>query len=432
MSNKQLFQFLKFEVLLIAFLLGFAFLIDHFVDSLHLGLLVSCGIYFLWNWISFINFTNWLNADENTSPMLFGVWNYLWELELANQTKVRKTRAKYQQILKQLEITTKAFPEATILVNEKDRIEWSNDAAFSLMGISEKHKGLNIFKAIKSEEFKKFYQSSEETSVTLKHFKNDSITLDFKFINYSKKQRLLIARDVSQEQQLAKTRKSFVANASHELRTPLTVITGYLEILQEGDLQDMYQMPLSRAMEQAQRMNSIIDDLLELSKIEHSKTMQLDKEPINMAKLLTDLIHSLEALKEQKQATIVANFDSQLLVRGNEQQIHSLCENLVKNALIHNAEGVNVELFWGKNKHGQPRLCICDDGFGIPQEHLKHVTERFYRVENPEMEQVQGTGLGLAIVKHISKFHDAKLCIQSEPNQGVCFEILFPVERMID
>jgi two-component system phosphate regulon sensor histidine kinase PhoR len=383
---------------------------------------------------SLLIFIKWQSSDELTNNIkLFGVWNYFVQKEQTNKYRIKKTQIKYRNILNQLEVTTKALPDATILINGKSQIQWSNDSALSLLGVSERDIGVSITEIISTKKFVKYLNSPDDDSLELSLNNNNSknITLSIKLINYNKNQKLLIARDISQQLQLQQTRRAFVANASHELRTPLTVISGYLEILQSQE--DVYQdnkMPIDNAIDQAARMNLLIDDLLELSKIEQSKIMQSDNDDIHFATILTKLLNDLEPLIRKKDFTIQANFDSGLIIKGNPSQMQSLAENLINNALNHNPDGTNLDIYWQKDEIGNPMLTVKDNGCGIPADHLEHITERFYRVENDNSLMTQGTGLGLAIVKHIVAFHDAELIVDSKLGIGTKFLIVFPKSRL--
>ena len=184
--------------------------------------------------------------------------NYFVQNELTYKNRVKKNQIKYKNILNQLEVTTKAFPDATILINEKGQIQWSNDSALSLLGISDRDIGVKISELISNQRFLDFLDKPSDKTLDLCINKSNNITLSFKLINYNKNQKLLIARDVSQQLQLQQKRRAFVANASHELRTPLTVIAGYLEILQSQE--SVYKdnkLPIDIVIEQADRMNLI-------------------------------------------------------------------------------------------------------------------------------------------------------------------------------
>jgi two-component system phosphate regulon sensor histidine kinase PhoR len=403
----------------------------YFNQFLLLNLLASC-FYIVWHSASLVLFIEWQNSnDKNSFHNSLGIWNYFVQTELSNQYKVKKNQIKYKNILSQLEITTKAFPDATILINDKGQILWSNDSALSLLGVSERDIGVKITEIIIDDRFREFLEKPNNKSLELSLSNNYNITLNIKLINYNRNQNLLIARDVSQQLQLQQTRRAFIANASHELRTPLTVITGYLEILQsQSEVYKENKMPLDSAIEQAARMNLIIDDLLELSKIEQSKIMQSDKDVVNLAKILSLLLNDLKPLTSKKKFKINASFDSEIEIKSNKNQMQSLVENLIKNAINHNPDGTNLDIYWQLDKMGRPSLTVKDNGCGIPEEHLEHITERFYRVANENSVMTQGTGLGLAIVKHIAMFHDAELFIDSKLGMGTKVIIKFPQSRL--
>ena len=225
----------------------------------------------------------------------------------------------------------------------------------------------------------------------------------------------------------ARERTQFVANASHELRSPLTVISGYLDaIAEDPGLSDEWQVPLEHMKTQASRMNHIVSELLELSRLEGAGTAAQD-ELVDVAGLLAAAKKSISG--QSRQATVCVDSKSQDRLRGSRSEIESVIANLLTNALRHTPPDGSIELSWSVGADGGC-LSVTDDGEGIAEEHLPRLTERFYRVDKGRAREDGGVGLGLAIVKHILHRHDAALEVQSELGVGSRFECRFPSERI--
>jgi two-component system phosphate regulon sensor histidine kinase PhoR len=240
---------------------------------------------------------------------------------------------------------------------------------------------------------------------------------------------LLMVRDVSREQQLQSMRKDFVANASHELRSPLTVITGYLDALADDQKLDAtWSAPILEMRRQAERMSTIINDLLELSKLE-SGERPLDEEPVDVPGMLALLRKETLAI-EQRPREIKLTLDSDAWLKGVENELHSIVSNLLSNAVKYTPAHGEVELRWWTDEEGG-HICVRDTGVGIAPEHIPRLTERFYRVDSGRSRDLGGSGLGLAIVRHGLQRHDATLTIESVEGRGSKFTCHFPAQRVV-
>ena len=235
--------------------------------------------------------------------------------------------------------------------------------------------------------------------------------------------KLILARDNTREQRLEFMRRDFVANVSHELRTPLTVITGYLHTMLDHRLAENETIlgPLEQMRQQAERMETLLHDLLWLSRLEFSEGQE-NFEVVDMRDILLDVQqHFQEAYPGR---SIELSIDCACDVKGNHDQLYSAVSNLVVNALKYSED--EVELSW-KSGGGKCLLSVVDRGPGIKPVHLPRLTERFYRVDKSRAQETGGTGLGLAIVKHILAGHGAYLQIESEVGVGSRFCCVFPM-----
>jgi two-component system phosphate regulon sensor histidine kinase PhoR len=240
---------------------------------------------------------------------------------------------------------------------------------------------------------------------------------------------LLIVRDVSREQQLQSMRKDFVANASHELRSPLTVISGYLDALaDDANLDPAWNTPVLEMRRQAERMSTIIGDLLELSKLESGEHTQGDQ-PVDIGGMLAMLRKEVMAL-DLHPRTVRLQLQSDALLRGTESELHSIASNLISNAVKYTPPDGEIELRWWVDEDGG-HLSVRDTGVGIAEEHIPRLTERFYRVDPGRARSMGGSGLGLAIVKHALQRHEGTMEIESTEGVGSTFTCNFPRARVV-
>ncbi|GAB4213815.1 MAG: phosphate regulon sensor histidine kinase PhoR [Rhodoferax sp.] len=263
------------------------------------------------------------------------------------------------------------------------------------------------------------------------------VSLAVRLHPYGDGRSLLLSRDVTALEQADAMRRDFVANVSHEIRTPLTVLSGFIETLQTLPLQESErQQYLDLMAQQAHRMQSLVSDLLTLSRLEGSPLPGLDT-ALSLSQLMAQLAHDAQALSQAQGQTgqPVHRFewdcpvDGQIL--GNPVELLSAMSNLVSNAVRYTTVGRGIAVRVAAKPDGSLAFRVCDEGPGIAPEHIARLTERFYRVDRSRSRETGGTGLGLAIVKHVAQRHGAELVIQSQPGQGSCFGLNFPPYRMV-
>jgi two-component system phosphate regulon sensor histidine kinase PhoR len=239
----------------------------------------------------------------------------------------------------------------------------------------------------------------------------------------------MLVRDVTREVRLEQMRKDFVANASHELRSPLTVISGYIDELAEDDgLAPEWREPVTDMRRQAQRMREIVEDLLELSRLE-ATTDEAPMAPVDVPGLLERLVREARA-SARETPRFDLDLDYSCLLRGSEAELHSIASNLISNAVKYTPVEGSITIRWGREQGGAA-LVVRDTGIGIAPEHLPRLTERFYRVDRARARAKGGSGLGLSIVKHGLQRHGGRLEIASEEGRGSTFTARFPVRRVL-
>ena len=245
---------------------------------------------------------------------------------------------------------------------------------------------------------------------------------------YGANQKLLFLRDITERIRLNRMRRDFVANASHELRSPLTVISGYLDSLTEDpELQENWGQPIRQMQAQARRMNTVVSELLELSRLESAGRAGKD-EAVDVGGLLAAAKKSYAGQDGIAAIDVKTQSTAQLLAAGNE--IESLISNLLSNAVRHTPADGQITLTW-RVDGGGAEIIVKDTGEGIPADQIPRLTERFFRVHRGRAREDGGVGLGLAIVKHVLGRHDGELSVTSEVGMGSEFRCRFPAERVV-
>lgn len=375
-------------------------------------------------------FEKWLRTGgQSDYPKTTGVWEEIYYHVYRIRKNNKRRKKKLSKMVDQFRQSTEALPDAAVVLNASDEIEWANKAARDVLGLKQSDKGQRIPNLIRFPEFIQYLKCKQyDEPVILPSPINNQITLAVRIINYGAGLRLLLAQDVTQLKQMERMRKDFVANVSHELRTPLTVIKGYLETLQDIDsgTSSLLTNSLKNMLGQADRMQYLVDDLLLLA---HLETKSKKHEVINIPTLLTQICHENEAILGEGRIQLTLDSDAQLV--GEEHELRSAFTNLLGNALKYSPENTSVKIHWYQTSDAL-LLDVIDQGEGLSAADILRVTERFYRVENKRDKKVNGTGLGLAIVKHVLMRHDAHLIIRSEWGKGSCFQCAFPLQRLAE
>jgi len=245
---------------------------------------------------------------------------------------------------------------------------------------------------------------------------------------------VVVARDVTESRRLADMRRDFVANVSHELKTPLSAIRGFAETLRDGALDDprTSRRFTDRILEQSQRLQALLHDLLILSRLE-SAELPLDlEETVDLTRVVRRAVEVVRPRARDKEIEIRVEGSSVPSLAGNSESLERLVLNLLENAVKYNRRGGHVAVrltsFKRPGGTGQVVLEVTDDGIGIPSESLPRIFERFYRVDKGRSREEGGTGLGLAIVKHVAQVHDGRVEVESELGRGTTFRVRLPVE----
>ena len=397
------------------------------------GLSLACGAYLCWQLVTLSRVEWWVRHRGFAEPPdIDGPWGEVITQIVRLHRRKRYHKQRFMQLFRQIQRSTAALPDGVVILNDLREIVWFNRMAGQLLFLRRPTDlGLRIDNLVRQPEFLRYMNSGQFTNpVILRGGKGDHLYLSVQVVPYGEGQLLMLVRDVSRQMRLEAMRKDFVANASHELRSPLTVISGYLETLSQDPVMDMeLQAPIGEMRRQAERMTTIITELLELSRLEAAQE-DVDTTPVDVTALMAMLRKDVLARPEHP-AEVRLRIESDAMLTGNESEIHSAFSNLVDNAAKYTPESGSIEIVWRVDSEGG-YFSVTDTGIGIHADHIPRLTERFYRVDVGRGRDTGGSGLGLAIVKHVLQRHDATLEIASVQGRGSTFTCHFPVARLCE
>ena len=390
----------------------------------------------------------WLSKRPGIEPPeAGGLWGEVMDSLYRVQQKDRRERVRLRALISYLRESFTSLPYGAVMIDPENNIEWSNKAAEALVGLRfPEDTGQQIVNLVRAPEFVAYFEAEEysqplEIASPLRGDTHLQIHVTF----FGKRSRLLFIRDITQTYRLEQMRKDFVANVSHELRTPLTVINGYLETFADafsatslstgkggadkgGASNPRWGRALDQMLIQSRRMQTLINDLLLLSRLE-----TLPEASAHDAFAVRPI---LEMIREEALASIggkreiTIECDDSLALVGQGDELRSAFANIVFNAARYTESGGKIVIRWYADRDNA-YLEVEDNGVGIDAEHIPRLTERFYRVDKSRSMDTGGTGLGLAIVKHVLLRHQARLQITSKPGEGSCFVCVFPLTRTL-
>ncbi len=420
---------------LVAFILPASLLGMWLLDSLTLGLLIGLGLYQVWQYHLARRVYQWMASGMRSQPLnTTGIWAEFVDITYRIYRRERRRKKKMTRIMNRFYESLSALPDAALILSQDHNIEWFNKAARQLLGLHKQDKGGRVSNLIRDPVFIRYLMKGDyRQAIEISSPRDERIWLSIRIVPFGKKQFLLSARDVSQVRQLQRMREDFVANVSHELRTPLTVVAGYLETLTDPehskDINEPLLSTLKQMYGQSMRMQRLVEDLLQLSRLENDIDEE-DQSEVSIPGILVAVEEEVQVLGREKGQIIRTEVDDGLWLLGDPQELHSAFSNLVSNAVRYTPEGGHITLRWYSDALGA-HYEVEDDGIGIEPQHVQRLTERFYRVDKDRSRMNGGTGLGLAIVKHVLQRHGATLHISSQAGRGSVFRCDFPMSRVV-
>jgi len=396
------------------------------------GALVALSGMLAWQLLNLYWLDYWLRDRSGRDPPdVSGMWGEVVSRVVRLHRRKRFHKQRLLDVFRELRHSTAAMPDGVVILNSTWEILWFNRMAGKLLSLRRKvDLGLRIINLVRDPALVRYLDEAEfREPLVISRGEGPRLHLSLQVVPYSGTQRLMLVRDVSHQVALESMRQDFVANASHELRSPLTVMTGYLEtLLQDDQLDESLRGPLGEMQRQTQRMNRIVNDLLDLSRLE-AVADEARGDSVDMAAMCAVLRKDVLARPVHPQISVELASDARL--RGLEPELLSAFSNLVDNAVKYTPASGSIRIRWSVDDTGQGRFEVQDTGPGIASEHLPRLTERFYRVDSGRSRAAGGAGHGLAIENHVLQHHGALLDVASTPGVGSTFTCIFPPRRVL-
>ena len=375
---------------------------------------------------------------------------------ISNMAQVIEKRLKQSEAEKhEVEVILKTMSDGLMLTDTKGRILLSNPAAKNFFGIESDIEGKTLMETLRKSELMELIENVVETGQTVSweievtHPKEICLmTTAAPFLVKEEVSGVVLAfHDITRLRQLEDVRKDFVANVSHEIKTPITAIKGFAETLLEGAIDDRENAPkfLNAIKNHSERLNSLVNDLLTLSRIELGD-IKIEKEDVNLDDVVDTVFATLKDKVRSKGLYLKKEISPEILeIKADRDRLIQILLNLVDNGIKFTEDGgVTVRVrsaeFGMQNKEVSKEIpqseiaiphsieiTVEDTGIGIPKKHIPRLGERFYRVDRARSRDLGGTGLGLAIVKHLVKAHGWEMDIESTQGQGTKVRLLCPV-----
>ena len=428
---------------LLASLLGGALAYAIFgFSTLWIGAWLGAALWLMLDALKAQRLLNVMRRDVSALPSRgAGVWGELAErirkLLRERDQQIRQSDDRLQEFLAAIQ----ASPNGVVLIDEQGRIEWCNQTAAAQFGIDPKRDlQQHLANLVRDPAFVAYLASwnysrdvvIDAPSQPAGH-RGHPVRLSMQVHPYAGNRRMLLTRDITALEQAETMRRDFVANVSHEIRTPLTVLAGFVETLQSLPLDADERARYLRLMaQQSHRMETLVNDLLTLSRLEGNAAppanrwtrmralmAQCEDEGRGLSNRLTSQGHRLSF-----------EMDADSEIAGAATELQSAMSNLLSNAIRYTPGGGEVAVSWRLLPDGRGEYAVRDSGPGIAAEHIPRLTERFYRIDRSRSRETGGTGLGLAIVKHVAQRHGAELRIESTVGKGSRFALIFPVTRL--
>ena len=416
-------------------------------EGLAWGMLLGVTLWQLLDMLHARRLLGWLRSEQSnetpvlmagSQPRLPGVWgeaaDRVRRLLKNRHDQYRESQARLDEFLQALQ----ASPNGVVLLDDAGRIEWCNQMAAQHFGF-DAHRDLqqHIANLVRDPAFSAYMAAANFSHEVLLPGSASTparpVRLSVHAHRYGQGRKLLLSRDITALEQAEAMRRDFVANVSHEIRTPLTVVSGFIETLQTFPLKKAErERYLGLMAQQSQRMQTLVDDLLTLSRLEGSPLPGASEWSPARA-LLSQCEQEARALSSMlapQGQELVFDSSAACEIAGTGRELVSAMSNLVTNAVRYTPSGGLIRVSWSLLPDGRGQFRVTDSGPGIAPEHLSRLTERFYRVDRSRSRESGGTGLGLAIVKHVAQRHGAELQIESQVGQGSTFSIVFPAARV--
>lgn len=380
------------------------------------------------------NLLDWLRSPEVDPPVLPSIWGELTyrvqRLLQSRERAIEVERARLADFLSAIEVS----PNGVILVDASEHITWISTAAANHFGLDpQRDLKQRVTNLIRQPAFVQYLGAGDyRDSVKCPMASGAHHWLQIQVKEYGEGLKLILSQDITERERADHMRRDFVANVSHEIRTPLTVLSGFIETMGSLPLTEPERRRVIELMsQQAERMQTLVADLLTLAQIEGSPRPAPDGW-LSVDDLMQRIETDARGLSRGRHPlTVSIQTDGRICeVAVVESEWLSAMGNLVSNAVRYTPEGQPIDILWRVLPDGHAEFSVKDAGLGIASEHLPRLSERFYRADGSRSRNTGGTGLGLSIVKHVVQRHGGELKITSKVGEGSNFTITLPAVRV--
>ena len=349
-------------------------------------------------------------------------------------SRINRQRGQIDRQLRELQRKTDEFSQITgsmleglVLLDDRWTVLSINPAAQRIFGTDSACVGRDFLTVERSHEMSAAIEEAMQTGHSeFRLHKNGRIyQLDLSRIDSATERAgaVLLAFDITEQEEAEQNRREFTANVSHELKTPLQGIIGSAELLENGMVkpEDTPRF-VGHIRAEAQRLVTLIGDIIRLSQLDEGDEMPA--EPVDLADLAEEAVRDLQAEADKKHVTLYCGTQS-ACITGVRRLLYEIIYNLIDNAVKYNVDGGRVDIQVAGEPHNV-RVTVKDTGIGIAPEHQGRIFERFYRADKSHSKASGGTGLGLSIVKHAVQYHHGSIDLQSQPGKGTQISVTFP------
>lgn len=350
----------------------------------------------------------------------------LLEKIVRQRETIEKQLKNASQMREEFRLITENMSEGFLVIDSEMRILTHNSAVMKFLNISESE---NILSVNRTKHFRdmlecvlngKRHEAETESDGKCYRFIANPVFEENAVIGA-----VIVILDVTESVNREKLRREFTSNVSHELKTPLTSISGFAEIMKNGDIPaEMVTDFAGSIYDEAQRLTALVSDIMKISELDE-KTVIYEKESVDIYNLSIEIAERLRSEADRRNVRINVTGETAEII-GVRKILDEMIYNLCDNAIKYNKYNGTVDIIIGRTDN-KLKITVRDTGIGIPVPHQSRIFERFYRVDKARSKAVGGTGLGLAIVKHGAIYHNAEISLKSVQDKGSEFKIIFPV-----
>ena len=371
---------------------------------------------------------NELNLDDPMANSRYEELNPLLRRIDSQQRQLKGQQEELKRKQREFDAVTNSMDEGLVLINDRGVVLTMNPAAARIIGLSRPFVGISIHSIAQKDVLEavvdkalaghraeaNFSMLGGEYQVEANPVKNSGGVSGI----------VLLLLDVTEKRRAETQRREFTANVSHELKTPLHAISGYAELMKSGLVRSEDVTGFAgNIYTEAQRLIRLVEDILKLSRLDEGADGK--RENLDLYDLVCQTLDEMKHYTSRNNVTLTVTGESAAMM-GVPGQIRMMVGNLFTNACKYNKPGGRVDVNVSK-AYRSVVLTVRDTGIGIAEEHQERIFERFYRVDKSHSKAVGGTGLGLSIVKHAAMIHNAKIELESRPDEGTTIRVIFPI-----